>query len=580
MSNKDVLKPQEESDEFIFKHWEAIGELKRHSKDTYFKWDLSKKEVTIFGTLSRIIAGSGSSILKITEDKWLSLIDEEKVSEYISNINKSIECLSEFNGVIKLNSIYNTPIWLEMNLKVINNEDNISSVLFGYMHDISNQKELEQEYRKVIQYDGLTGLPTKHHMKTIVDYYLDKSKTQRGALIIIDIDNFKYINESFGHSEGDWLLKEIAVCLSSIINDEDVICRYSGDEFIVFKPYITSIEEAESISQKLLECIETPKLLAGQKVYITASVGVAIFPDNGEGFDDLLKNADAATHRAKANGKNIYDIFDKSISNEIERTYLIHKGLRTAIQNEELFVMFQPKVMLSDCKVNGFEALLRWDSKELGVVSPVEFIPIAESTRLILPIGRFVFEEVFKKIKHFLNDGYDNFKIAVNVSEVQLRYDNIIDDLEELIAEYDVPPKYIEIEITESVLMKSFDKNIHRLEKIKNLGISIALDDFGTGYSSLNYLTKLPIDVLKIDRSFVMDLFKNPKNRCIVENIINLSHELGIEVVAEGVEELEQIYYLKSICCDIVQGYYYSKPETFDNISSFLGRRILVNINN
>ena len=260
---------------------------------------------------------------------------------------------------------------------------------------------------------------------------------------------------------------------------------------------------------------------------------------------------------------------------ELNRVYSLQKGLRTALKNEELYVMFQPKVSLDNSLVNGFEALVRWQSNEFGFVSPAEFIPIAESTKMIIPIGSFILEEVFKKIKCLLNEGYDTFKIAVNLSEMQLREDVVISDFKRLINKYKISPKYIEVEITESMLMKSFDKNLKILQEIKGLGVSIALDDFGTGYSSLNYLTKLPIDVLKIDRSFVIDLITNPKSKCIVENIINLSHQLGIEVVAEGVEDKYQVEYLRTILCDIVQGYYFSKPRMFEQIKEIIGKEIL-----
>lgn len=270
--------------------------------------------------------------------------------------------------------------------------------------------------------------------------------------------------------------------------------------------------------------------------------------------------------------KNKWEMFNSNISREINRIYSIQRGLRTALDNDEMFVVFQPKVRLMDNEIDGFEALLRWNSTEIGLVSPSEFIPIAESTRLIIPIGKFVLREVFIKIKYLLLEGYDNFKIAVNLSEIQLREGDLLEYFKLLIEEFNISPKYIEFEITESMIMKSVDRNIDYLMQIKNLGSSIALDDFGTGYSSLNHLTKLPIDVLKIDRSFVIDMTQNEKSRYIVEKIIQLSHKLGITVVAEGVEEKEQVDCLKKLECDTVQGYYYSKPENFENVINMLSK--------
>ena len=273
---------------------------------------------------------------------------------------------------------------------------------------------------------------------------------------------------------------------------------------------------------------------------------------------------------AKKSGKNRYEIFNDDISKELDKAYLIERNLSTALYNNEIFIVFQPKVILSNNKVNGFEALIRWKSRELGFVSPVEFIPIAEETGMIIPIGKFVLREVFKKIRYLLDNGYDNFKIAYNISEIQLREGSIIDVFENLSKEFDIDGKYIEIEITESTIIQSFHRNIKALMKLKKFGVTVALDDFGTGYSSLNHLTKLPIDVLKIDRSFVVDMIENHKSKWVIENIIELSHKLGREVVAEGVEIIEQVQYLKNIYCDTVQGYFYSKPDMFENVAMLL----------
>lgn len=573
---RDVIKEKKDKNDFIKDNILFINDLIGHSKDSYFKWDIHKREITIYGVLSNLIREDSNYYITISEEMWYSLILAEDLKFYLEEIEDSLMKKRDAKICLRVRNRYNTTIWLEKNLKPILNDNMEITAYFGYIHDISREVQIEHEFRNIIEYDEVTELPTKYYIKETIESYFEMfgKSEKRGALIVIDIDNFKFINDSFGHHEGDLLLKEVADCLIDIIADEDIISRYSGDEFVIFKPFINSIEDAEEVTRRVLASFEEPKIINGKHIYVTASAGIAVFPDNGTTFYDLLKNADAAMYRAKENGKNEYDIFDKSISLELNRMYLIHKGLRKAIEKNEMFVVFQPKVALSSSVVNGFEALLRWNSKELGFVSPMEFIPVAESTRLIIPIGRFVLEEVFKKVKELNDNGYENFKVAINISEVQLRYENILQDLKDLIGKYDVKPEYIEIEITESILMKSFDKNIHKLEAIKELGISIALDDFGTGYSSLNYLTKLPIDVLKIDRSFVIDLFKNNKSRCIVENIIQLSHKLGIQVVAEGVEETSQVQYLKSIYCDLVQGYYYSKPKMFEEIRLLLGKTL------
>ena len=429
----------------------------------------------------------------------------------------------------------------------------------------------------IIHSDRITGLPNKYFFKNTVAKMLQNvvNSNTRAAMLIIDLDNFKYVNDSYGHDFGDLVLKEVGYNIVESVTEDILVSRYSGNTFLLFKPNIIDIQEIITLGNAIAKSFEKPNIVNGRKIYLTASIGVSLSPDHGIDYNTLLKNADAAMYEAKKNGKNECDFFDDSLSDELNRVYSLQKGLRTALNNNELYVMFQPKVSLDDSLVNGFEALARWESREFGMVSPAEFIPIAESSKMIIPIGSFVLEEVFKKTKCLLNEGNDNFKIAVNLSEMQLREDVVLSDFKKLIKKYKIHPKYIEVEITESMLMKSFDRNVKILQEIKKLGVSIALDDFGTGYSSLNYLTKLPIDVLKIDRSFVIDLMNNPKSKCIVENIINLSHQLGIEVVAEGVEEKSQVEYLRTILCDVVQGYYFSKPRMFDAIRNIIGKEIL-----
>lgn len=449
--------------------------------------------------------------------------------------------------------------------------NDISSLMSNWRKSVVNKT-----INSIIQCDRITGLPDKYFFKNAVSNLLTNvvSNNSRAAMIIIDLDNFKYVNDSFGHDFGDLLLEEVSSRILSLVLDDVLVSRYSGNTFLLFKPDITDIQEVMALCNAILKSFEEPHIVAEKKIYLTTSIGISLSPDHGIDYNTLLKNADAAMYEAKKNGKNECDFFDDSLSVELNRAYSLQKGLRTALQNNEFYVMFQPKVSLDDSLVNGFEALARWESQEFGFVSPAEFIPIAENSKMIIQIGSFVLEEVFKKIKCLLNEGNDNFKIAVNLSEMQLREDVVLSDFKYLMNKYRIHPKYIEVEITESMLMKSFDKNVRILQEIKNLGVSIALDDFGTGYSSLNYLTKLPIDVLKIDRSFVIDLMNNPKSKCIVENIINLSHQLGIEVVAEGVEEKSQVEYLKTILCDVVQGYYFSKPRMFEAIRNIIGKEI------
>lgn len=555
-------------------------------------WNQSKFKLIVDDKIKNII--EEYDVDNQTLDQFLYYIAEKDKTKILSFFSQDLSVCYENREQMQLyyriNQIKNKIVECMLIGKVIKNNSNYYFVGTIYCADWLEEKDnnmslLIEDWKKpfvnktissIMQLDRISGLPNKYYFKNIVSNLLNSvvDNNKRAAMLIINIDNFKYVNDSFGHDFGDLLLKEISYNILKVVQKDVLVSRYSGNTFLLFKPYIINIQEVAELCNSIAKFFEEPNIVDERKIYLTLSIGVALYPDHGIDYNELLKNADAAMYEAKKNGKNEYAFFDKSLSIELNRVYGLQKGLRTALKNNELYVMFQPKVSLDNSIVSGFEALARWESKEFGLVSPSEFIPIAESSKMIIPIGSFVLEEVFKKTKFLLNEGKDNFKIAVNLSEMQLREDIVLLDFKRLIKKYRIHPKYIEVEITESMLMKSFDKNVKILEEIKSLGVSIALDDFGTGYSSLNYLTKLPIDVLKIDRSFVVDLMNDPKSKCIVENIINLSHQLGIEVVAEGVEDKSQVEYLRTILCDIVQGYYYSKPKLFDAVKNIVGKEI------
>lgn len=556
--------------------WIFAKNIYRYTRDAFIRWNQEEKRIQLIGGLVSSIFQTNECNIELTKEEIISLLDNNSKMIFEKLIN-SLDSRNEVNefilkGTNRDNNIY----WFKCILKKDNNtKDGFSYI--GILTDITCEKDFEKRCNNIIEYDITTGIPNKYFMKNIINNYLSRCEKcgELGTLFLIDLDDFNFINDIFNHEVGDKLLYLIANELTSILTENSIIGRYSGDEFIIFKPDIKDIEEAEKFAKKIMKVFEEPLNVKGKQLYITASIGIALSPHNGNDFNMLLKSADTAMYSVKKNGKNGYMFFNNGIYTELNRVYTLQRCLKNALKDNELFVLFQPNISLNDSKMHGMEALLRWNSKELGLVSPNEIIPTAEATRLILPIGRFVLEEVFKKVKQLLSEGYDNFKIAVNLSELQLRYNTIIKDLEDLMKKYNVPLKYIEIEITESILMKSFDKNVNILNQIRKLGGSIALDDFGTGYSSLNYLTKLPIDILKVDRSFVIDLMDNVKSRCIVENIIHLSHQLGIEVIAEGVEYMEQVIYLKSIFCDKIQGYYFSKPDHFENIKKLFYKEFI-----
>ena len=564
-NNKFFSKNNDE--EFLIKFKNSII----NSIKGLFVYADEKENLIIFYGNNKEIIGYEDKFIVFTFNEAKKIIHNDYIDILLYGLRNGTEDIE-----IKVINIFGEEVWVRISgFSKKNDESNFLS-FEGYIHNINNEKHSSLKLEYISSYDELTGLNNRKQFKLLMEKQIKEhiSLESRGALIIVDIDNFKFINDSYGHNCGDIFLKNFSEDLKKNFNFNELLCRFGEDEFIIFVPYVSNFKEVKEVVNKITEILKYPYKINNNNIFASASIGVAVFPDDGEEFEILLKNADSAMYVAKSNGKNQWEMFNSDISREINRIYSIQRGLRTALDNNEMFVVFQPKVRLTDDEINGFEALLRWNSLEIGYVSPSEFIPVAESTRLIIPIGKFVLREVFIKIKYMLSQGYDNFKIAVNLSEIQLREGDLLEYLNLLSEEYQVSPKYIEIEITESMIMKSVDRNIDCLMKIKKLGASIALDDFGTGYSSLNHLTKLPIDVLKIDRSFVVDMIGNDKSRYIVEKIIQLSHKLGITVVAEGVEEKEQVDYLRSIECDTVQGYYYSKPDNFENIITMLNKYI------
>lgn len=565
LNNKDLNNHKDRQKEFLLNSKESFI---KSIKGLFISVNKEEDLIMLYGN-NKEITGYKEDFIIMTFDEFRSYFRQDYFDILNDGIKNNLEEIE-----VKITNNLGVDIWISVKGQARKSNKGEFLGFEGYVHNITREKEAHLKLEYISYYDELTGLNNRKQFKNIIEKELEKHivSESRGALIIIDIDNFKFINDSYGHKCGDILLEKFSEDLKKIFNDDQLLCRFGGDEFLIFISSISYLNEINTTVRKIMDILKNPYDINGHKIYSSTSIGVSVFPDDGEDFEVLLKNADAAMYIAKSNGKNQWQMFNNNISREINRIYSIQRGLRTALDNDEMFVVFQPKVRLTDDEVNGFEALLRWKSNEIGFVSPGEFIPVAENTRLIIPIGKFVLREVFAKVKYLLSEGYDNFKIAVNLSEIQLRDGNLLEYFNSLIEEFNVSPKYIEVEITESMIMKSVDKNIECLLQIKELGASIALDDFGTGYSSLNHLTKLPIDVLKIDRSFVIDMAENDKSRYIVENIIQLSHKLGMTVVAEGVEEKEQVDYLRSIECDTVQGFYYSKPEYFENIISMLSK--------
>lgn len=455
------------------------------------------------------------------------------------------------------------------------------SRMFNSMMDIisNNYKELsaskaalevsEQELKKNYAYieqlayhDGLTGLYNRvAFMKYAYKIFHDASVgASKHAIFFIDLDNFKNINDTLGHDYGDLLLKDVSDRMLSCIASDDILARNGGDEFLILKNRFDTVDDLENFASQLVNVVHHPFILNDETAVVSMSVGIAVFPNNGLTVSELIKNADIAMYNAKNSGKNSYRFFDSYMEDDVNRKNDLADILSHVIDKNEIYLQYQPQVNVESGQVTGYEALMRIESELVGFISPAEFIPIAEETGIINILGEWALIEACNFNQVLIKSGFGPLRVSVNVSTTQLKDDHLIDIIKSIPEKTGMDLKHLEIEITESVLMNSFEHNLKLINQMKELGCSIALDDFGTGYSSFNYLTQIPIDTLKIDKSFIDGICSNEKDRCIADSIIDLAHKMDISVVAEGVEDNEQLQILQNQFCDTLQGYLFSKP--------------------
>lgn len=435
------------------------------------------------------------------------------------------------------------------------------------MHEelLSNEEQLRSNYDHIeflAYHDTLTSLPNKLAFLNYMNAVLtsDISSRQKHAIFFIDLDNFKTVNDTLGHEYGDTLLVMTSQRLSSFLSDRGTLARAGGDEFLIFIENIATEEEAETIASDIIDLFSNPLKLNDEIVHVSMSIGIAIYPYNGATSNTLIKNADIAMYKSKDTGKSKYTLFNSKMEEELNRNAIIVDILRGAIDNNEVYVQYQPQLSLQTNEVVGYEALMRIKSERLGNLLPTEFIPIAEETGLIIELSTWLIRKACNFNKHLLDQGLGPCTVSINISSVQLNQPNFVDLLSSILKETGLPPQYLEIEITESTLVSSIQDTTELLTSLQDLGVKISLDDFGTGYSSLNYLTKLPINTLKIDKSFIDNICTNVKDAYIAETIIRLAHKLNIQVVAEGVEDSNQLQLLKQQQCDIIQGFIFSAP--------------------
>ncbi len=462
-------------------------------------------------------------------------------------------------------------VWLRTSKVPLQNEaDEIIGIL-GIYENITEQKLAVERIHYLANFDALTGLPNRIQLNDHLKYALSLAKRSNGRLVVmfLDLDHFKDVNDTLGHNMGDIVLIELAKRLTTLLREEDTVTRLGGDEFILMLPGIDE-QGASNVAQKILDSIVLPYQLDNYTLTLTASIGIAVFPEDGDDLDTLSKSADTAMYRAKHDGRNCYRFFTAQMQARLSRNLQLLNALREAINEGQLLVHYQPQISLSDGHIIGVEALLRWQHPEFGSVSPAEFIPIAEESGLIMEIGEWVLRKAVKQAKLWLMAGFKPIIMAVNLSVVQFRHLDLPDLVSRILEEEDFPAQYLELELTESMAMQSPIEAINMMDNLHGSGVLMSIDDFGTGYSSLAYLKKFKVYKLKIDQSFVRDICIDSEDKLIVTAIINLAKSLGLKTIAEGVETLEQQTYLHEQGCDEMQGYLFSKPITAEQVETLL----------
>lgn len=455
------------------------------------------------------------------------------------------------------------------------------------MRDVTERRKAEETLLQLAYHDPLTGLLNQHSIREHIARALGQAghHGRMTAILWADVDHLKRVNETFGHGVGDLLLQRVADRILSCARKTDrkarlgsdqsvkAVARVGGDDFVVLLTEITHIKGAASLARRLLDELSRPFILDRHEVYVTASIGIAVHPHDGDEPDSLLKNADSAMHYAKAEGGNSFQFYTSSGKSAALKSLTLEGDLRMALARRELFLVYQSQVDLRTEEIVGLETLVRWDHPTLGLVPPLDFIPLAEETGLILPIGDWILAIACMQNAIWHKSGLAPIRVAVNLSGHQFRQKNLIKGIANALKNTRLDPQHLELEITESTLMQNAASTIHTVKELKSMGVRLAVDDFGTGYSSLSYLRRFPLDVLKIDRSFIKDVTNNADDAAITKAIIAMAHSLNLEVIAEGVENEQQLRFLKENGCDMAQGYYYCRPLTPSEMTKHLEKQ-------
>ena len=526
-------------------------------------WDISNNEV-FYSTKFTELLGFDNLAFGCDFASFTGQIHPDDIKQFKACLEVHLaDPFEVFDIEVRMNSAKQQELWFHIVGEAMRDEKGNPYRMVGSMSDITEKKQSQQVIWHQANFDALTQLPNRNMFTDRLNQEIAKSKRSgdKFALLFIDLDHFKEVNDTMGHNAGDLLLVEVSERLKIILRETDTVARIGGDEFTALLCNIHNLADVENIASKLIQAIEMPFYINNESIFISASIGITLFPDHSEKMEELLRFADQAMYLSKEEGRKQYRHFNKTLQEKSEKAHLLTQELRLAVINQQLEVLYQPILSISDLKIHKAEALLRWHHPELGMVSPADFIPLAETSGMIIDIGNWVFQQAAEQVKKWQSNYDQHFQISVNRSPAQFQSSVSKHDVIWLNTLLQLSLKHgICIEITEGLLLDDNEEIKETLKKFRSAGVAISLDDFGTGYAALSYLTKFELDFLKIDRAFVMNLESSAQNQALCEAIIVMAHKLGLKVIAEGVETQEQLFILEAAGCDYAQGYFVSKP--------------------
>ncbi len=534
-------------------------------------WDWDGRDGKLFmSKRSRLIMGFNTDNESITIEEWFGIILNEDLDRFTRSFSKYITepQKKHFQVEYRIKAAGDTIKWIRTRGMAIWDESGIPVRIAGSITDITDQKLSDEKIRRLAYYDSMTGLPNR---TLLMDRFaIAVANAQRkGRMVVIyflDLDNFKTINDTIGHSIGDQLLFKVGEELKLKMRRSDTIARLGGDEFIMLQSNVSDMTEVYHLTERMLEVFKQPWILNEREFYVTASIGISVYPNDGSDLQELIKNADAAMYRAKEVGKNNFQVYTQELNLRIMERMEIENYLRKAAEKNEFILFYQPQIDLATGKVKSMEALIRWLSPAKGWIQPDAFIGIAEEMGIIRTIGEWVLRSACNQLAMWHAEGFGELKISVNLSARQFQQTDLVELVTEIIKDTGIKAERLELEITERDVVKDLERIISVLRRFKDMGIGISLDDFGKGNSSLNYLKLLPINNLKIDKTFLHDITSNSNQEKIAKAVITLAHSMNLTVTAEGVENVSQLDFLKREKCDIVQGYMFSRPKSADEL--------------